>query len=275
VLDAVADELDGVVKHLVAVEGAAEGDDDVLADDAVAEAAREDAPGDGRDLPPGGAGGPETGGVRAHDRRAQRPDPAVEVGVGVGADHHGTGDGVALFHHDLVADAGAGGVVVDAVVVGELFDFGVLAEVLGGVVLDVVVDGEDGLGGVGDAGRPARGLEDRVELWDDRPRVVVGHDVLGPDADDLALAGVLARVEADAVARGDLLDQCQTHGPPLLRSWEFTPGFGLPVRVDRCPGRGRATKVPSFGCDGVRATGPSAAPTPASEGSSRKADGHG
>jgi hypothetical protein len=153
--DTVADELDGVVEDLVLVEQAAEGDDDILADDAGPEAAGECAAGDGWHLPPGLSCGPEAGGVGADDWGAEGGDGAVHVGVRVGADDHRAGDGVALLDHDLVGDAGAGGVEVDLVLEGELLDLGVLGEVLGGVVLDVVVDGEDGLGGVVDAGLEA------------------------------------------------------------------------------------------------------------------------
>ena len=57
------------------------------------------------------------------------------------------------------------------------------SEVLGGRVLDVVVDGKDGLGRVED---PPVVADDGVELAHDRRRVVVRQDVLRTDGDKVA-----------------------------------------------------------------------------------------
>ena len=49
-------------------------------------------------------------------------------------------------------DPSTGGEEIYPVGRGELFNLGILGEVCGGVVLDVVVEGEDGLAGVEDFG---------------------------------------------------------------------------------------------------------------------------
>src|SRR5262249_5097032 len=77
--DPLTAELNGVVEDLVVVEQAAEGDDDVLADHAGAEAASEDDLGDGGDLPPGDAGGPDAGRVGSDDGGAEGGEGAIEV----------------------------------------------------------------------------------------------------------------------------------------------------------------------------------------------------
>lgn len=62
--------------------------------------------------------------------------------MAVAGNGEGVGEGVALFDEDLVANAAAGGVEVDGMLAGESLYGGVLGEVLGGLVLDVVVESE-------------------------------------------------------------------------------------------------------------------------------------
>jgi hypothetical protein len=83
----------------------------------------------------------------------------------------------------LVADAAAGGEEVDGVLAGEALDVGVLPEVLLALVLDVVIEGEDGLSRIVDrAGaniaEPAGGRSARSYL----PRIATAtrFEITGP-----------------------------------------------------------------------------------------------
>ena len=70
----------------------------------------------------------------------------------VARDRHDSRKRVALLNHDLVADSSSSGVEVDPVGARERLDARVLGEVGGRAVLDVVVEREDRLTGVGDLG---------------------------------------------------------------------------------------------------------------------------
>lgn len=70
----------------------------------------------------------------------------------IGSDDERVWECVPLFDEDLVSDSAPGAVKVDVVGTGKGFDRAVFLEVFGGFVLDVVVEGEDGLGGVVDFG---------------------------------------------------------------------------------------------------------------------------
>ena len=67
-------------------------------------------------------------------------------------DRHHSGESVALLDHDLVADSAPGGVEVDVVLPREGLNLSVLGQVSLGPVLDVVVEGEYSLAGIGDLG---------------------------------------------------------------------------------------------------------------------------
>ncbi|PLW24713.1 hypothetical protein PCANC_27536 [Puccinia coronata f. sp. avenae] len=84
------------------------------------------------------------------------------------------------------ADSPAWGEEVDVLLVCESFDPGILFEVFGGFILDVMVNSEHGLAGVG-----YEGSANGIELGDEGGGVVVGHDML--------------RAEHDEVPRPDLL----------------------------------------------------------------------
>ena len=121
----------------------------------------------------------------------------------VGADDHGAGCHVPSLDHHLVTDARAGRIEVDAVFACELLDAGVLPEILGGEVLDVVINGIDRLRRIMDL-LGADGLE----LLHDGRRVVVRHDVLWMDAYEIT------RVDraSPAVHGGDLFNERLWHG---------------------------------------------------------------
>ena len=217
--DAVAGELERGVEHLLVVVEAAQGDDHVLAGDAGTQPAAQHHLDGARDRPPERPRGPDRGGVGAHDRRADRAEGAVHVRVRVGGDHERTGDDVPLLAHDLVPDPGAGGVEIDPVRPGERLDPAVLAEVLLGGVLDVVVEGEHRLGGVGDARRA-----DPRELRHHRRGVVVRHHVVGADREEVPGRERAARALRHVRLR-DLLDNGLSH--TNLRQ-VIVSGRGLP-----------------------------------------------
>src|SRR5262249_8524295 len=136
--DAVTDEFHRVIQNLVLVEQSTKRDDHILTDDAGPEFAFQNQLGDRRRLPPGYAGRPEAGGIRADHWRAEATEGAIKIGVGIGADDHRTRYHIALLDHDLVRDAGAGWVEIDAVLLGEALDAGVLVQILRRQVLNVM-----------------------------------------------------------------------------------------------------------------------------------------
>ncbi len=77
-----------------------------------------------------------------------------------------------VLDHELVPNAGAGGMKDDPLVAGEGLDHGVLVEVGFGPILNVVVEGEDRLRRISHVLRT-----DGSELGKHRAGVVVGHDV--------------------------------------------------------------------------------------------------
>jgi hypothetical protein len=195
-----------LVQDLVLVEATAQRDDDILAHHAGTERALEAHTGDGRHLPPGLAGCPDGRRVGAHDGRAQRGHRAVDVRVRIAGHRHATRRHVPLLDHHLVADAGAGRVEVDAVLLGELLYAPVFGEVFLGLVLNVVVDGEYRLPGVGNFVGT-----DRFELRDDRAGVVVRHHVLGPYGHVVTRMDGLSLRESDRVPGGNFFDNGLTH----------------------------------------------------------------
>ena len=146
--DARAAELNGGVEDFIVVVEAAEGDDDVLAGCTFGELAFEADVDRTRDLPPEFAGSPHGGSVGADDGRAYGTERAIHIRVRVRGNHERTGDDIAALDHDLVADAGAGGMEVDPMLAGEGFDGAVFLQVGLVPVLDVMVEGENKLTGI-------------------------------------------------------------------------------------------------------------------------------
>lgn len=77
---------------------------------------------------------------------------------------------IPLLHHDLVSDPPPRRIEIHPMLGSESFDLFVFCEVGGGVVLDVVVEGEDGLFGVEDFGA----LEGGESGGKDKPALVSG-----------------------------------------------------------------------------------------------------
>ena len=71
------------------------------------------------------------------------------------------------------------------------------------MILDVVVNGEHRLTGIMNPGR-SNGLE----LPHDGGRVVMRHDVLGANPDEITSKRDLTGIEANGVGRCDLFDEC-------------------------------------------------------------------
>ncbi len=126
-----------------------------------------------RNLPPEFARGPDSGGVGANDRSADRAQSAVHIGVRIGGDDERAGHDIAALDHDLVSDARAGGIEIDAMLFGEGFDRAVFLLVGFVLILDVVIEREDELLGIVDFLRA-----DALELAHHRRGVVVGHDMM-------------------------------------------------------------------------------------------------
>ncbi|MBA7611902.1 hypothetical protein ES703_19133 [subsurface metagenome] len=204
-----AGELKGVVENLVAVEQAAEGDDDVFAGAAWWQLAVQLDPGYRRNLPPGTSRGPDGGGVSTHHRRAQTSQAAVHVAVAVRGHHETARPGVALLAHDLVADAPPRRVEIDAHLTGKSLDVSVLLQVSLASILHVVIQGEYRLAGDSHFARA-----DGPELAHHGAGVVVGHHVSGPDGDEVAAADFLPRLKVHRKMLGDFLDQGLGHAGP-------------------------------------------------------------
>ena len=137
-----AGELDRGVQHFLLVVQAAERDDHVFAGRTRRELAFEHNLDGARNLPPEFAGRPDGRRVGAHHRRADRAERAVHIGVRIGGDDKGAGQHIALLDHDLVADAGARRIEIDALLARERLHGGILGQVRCILILDVVIGGE-------------------------------------------------------------------------------------------------------------------------------------
>ena len=103
-------------------------------------------------------------------------------------------------------DATPRGVERDPVLARERFDRSVLGEVRLRLVLDVVIQRKHRLLRIEDARRP-----DGLELLHDRGRVVVRHDVIGTQDDEVPGPDRAGRRPVGEVRLDDLLDDCLTH----------------------------------------------------------------
>ena len=115
--------------------------------------------------------------------------------------------------HDLMPDAAAGGIGGDPVGGGEFGDGLVFGLIVLAQVLDVMVQGKNGLPGVLDLGHAQP-----LELAHDRGRVVVGHDMIGNQRDVISGVDFLAGIESDGVGLNDFFDDGLGHdGSPWAR----------------------------------------------------------
>ena len=156
----VASKFYGGVQNLVLVERAAESDDNVLSCYAVGQVTAKLDLDHARDLPPCFSGGPQSCSVCAHYGCANTADASVHVAVAIARDGESVGKCIALFYEDLVSNAPARRVKIDAMGARKGFDVCVFRQVFGRLVLDVVVEGEHWLGRVVDR-CSADGLESK------------------------------------------------------------------------------------------------------------------
>ena len=105
-----------------------------------------------------------------------------------------------------MSDAGARGVEVDALGLGEGFDARVLGQVALAPVLDVVIQGVYGLARVVDLLHAQR-----FELVQHRGGVVVGHDQVGDQGHEIACVQFDTGGQIDGVGLSDFLDDGLSH----------------------------------------------------------------
>ena len=169
-----------MVEDFVVVEQAAEGDDDVLADDARLELALENDLRYRRDLPPCNSGCPDTRGIRPHDRSSQAANATVHVRVAVRGNSQSPWPCVALFHHDLMSDARPCRVEICSMKLRETFDGAVFVQIQLVPVLDIVIERKDELSGIPDFLRP-----DGLELLHHGRSIVMRHHAVRPDGNEV------------------------------------------------------------------------------------------
>lgn len=146
---------------------------------------------------PSSPGRPYRRGIRPHHGRPETPHASIHIRMRVGRNGQRLRERIPLLDHNLVANASSRGIEIDTVEGGELLYGFVFFEINGGFVLDVVVEGEDGLGRV----EEFRG--DGGEFRHDGGGVVVRHDAVRGDGDE----GALADVGVLCVALHDLLHE--------------------------------------------------------------------
>lgn len=83
--------------------------------------------------------------VRSNDSCSQAANASIVITVTVTGDDHFSRPSVTLLYDDLVTDSSASRVEVDAVRLCKGFNFAVLCEIGFRAVLDIVIEGEDGL----------------------------------------------------------------------------------------------------------------------------------
>ena len=159
---------------------AAQSDDHVFASSALRELAFEDNLDAARNLPPEFPRGPYCCCVSADDGSADGPERTIHVGMRIGGDNERPGHHVSALDHDLVADARTRWIEFHAMLFGKCFDRAVLLQIGFVPVLDVVIESEDKLRWIVNLfGANA------LELAHDRRGVVVGHDAMRADGNEV------------------------------------------------------------------------------------------
>ena len=115
----------------------------------------------------------------------------------VRTNHHASRRDVTVLHHHLMADTGSRTIEVDTMLIGEGFDLGVLPKIFRRVILNVMINGVDRLPGIMDFR-----CTNRLELAHDRRRIVMRHDVLGPDPYEIA------RIDASPIGKTNGMAGC-------------------------------------------------------------------
>src|SRR5437870_2209687 len=151
------------------------------------------------------AGCPNGGSIGAHDRRTHCTESAVHVGVRIGGDHKRARHHVPACHHDLVANAGTGGIKIHPVLLGECLNRAVLLLIRLILILNIMVERKHKLRGIMNLLRA-----DLLELAHDRRRVVVCHDIARMNGDEVSRSQRPLRPFRSVRLR-DLFDNGLTH----------------------------------------------------------------
>ena len=97
-------------------------------------------------------------------------------------------------------------VIIDPLLAGKRFDFGVLLQILRCRVLNVVIDRENRLPRIRDRRRA-----DLLELRHDRGGVVVRHDMARPNRNEISRAHHGSRREPIGMSRRNFFDERKAH----------------------------------------------------------------
>jgi len=194
--------LNGVVEDLIVVEEAAKSHNHILSGDTLWKNTSKRDFGNGGDLPPGLARGPDTCCICSDHCGAQTPYTAVHVAVTVTGHRHRPWPRVALLHHDLMANSSASWVKVDSLLLGKLLNLLVLLEVRFTLILDIVVERHDDLLRVVDLASP-----NGHEFQGHRPGVIVCHTPVWREGDIVARLDDLALCKAEGISLHNLLGQ--------------------------------------------------------------------
>lgn len=132
---------DSVVKNFVAIEEAAECNDDIFSSDALWQNTSKMASGHRRNLPPCSSGCPYTSCISPDDRRSEASNTSIMVRMAVGSNRNSTGPCISLLYHDLMSDTTAGRVSLGyLLLLCECLNLLVLLKVRFALVLDIVVE---------------------------------------------------------------------------------------------------------------------------------------
>ena len=108
--------------------------------------------GDWRDLPPGSARGPDCGSIGTHHRSPQHTQTTIHIGMTVRCDHHFARPGIPFFTHDLMTNSTPGRIEINIHFCGKILNLSIFIEVGFTGILDIVVQGKNGLSGVDNTG---------------------------------------------------------------------------------------------------------------------------
>ena len=103
-------------------------------------------------------------------------------------------------------NAGSRGVKIDAVLARERLDLRILRQIFGRSILDVVIDGEDWLCGIGNRCRA-----DLFEFRNHRAGVVMRHHVTRANGNEIAAAHNRAWRKPIRVTPRNLFNKCYSH----------------------------------------------------------------
>ncbi len=188
----------------------AQSDNDVLARSAVRQLAFQHDLNRARNLPPEFARGPHRGCIRANDRRSDRAQRAIHIGVRIRCHHKRTRHHITALHHDLVTNARPRRIEIHALLFCKGFNGAILLQVRFIPILDVVIECESKLLRIFHLLRA-----DALELTHHRRRVVVRHAAMRTNREEIPRPKRPRRSFGHVFLR-DLFNDGLTHIRPLL-----------------------------------------------------------